>query len=343
MIRPLRHIALPLLCFFLMAALPLAAYAGGNPGERKSSAVSSDEEKTGSSTVSDCNTENVFRIKNTSTGIISEIPDKDFCIGALAYEMQPSFGSEALKAQTVALYTFFCRKRNIAREKGQDHDFAADTGKGEIYLSDDLLRKKWGSQYDTSIKAIKTAVEAVFGEIMTDSDGDPIDACYHAISGGATENAADVFGQDDPHLIAAASPFDTLAPGYLSVCSFSAEEFRSKLSSVGKNIKLADDPSDYIGEISRTGSGTVTKLTAGGQSFSGLEIRKAFSLRSAVFDIEYKDNNFIFTVRGYGHGVGLSQWGARGMAQQGSDHREILRHYYSDFSFSVNRIKSIPH
>ncbi len=274
-----------------------------------------------------------FRIKDSATGRITEIPDREFCVGALAYEMQPGFETEALKAQTVALYTFFCRKRRLAQSKGEDHDITADLSAGQTYLSDALLRKKWGNQYDTSIKKIKAAVKSVFGEIMADSSGEPIDACYHAISPGATENAADVFGKADPHLVSAASPYDTAAPGYITTLTLEAGELRRRLSSADSSISFSGDPSQYFGQTRRTGSGSVLRISICGKEFTGQDIRKALGLRSAAFETEYQDGKFIFTVRGYGHGAGMSQWGAQIMAQQGSDYYEILRRYYSNIRF----------
>ena len=360
----IKRILFTLICLVLMAAVPLAAAgmitgsdiaapedsAEEHSGEPPTPIVNDNDDISSDSTNAppdgngNCSTVNdtgsphdirsdTFRIKDSRTGSITQIPDMEFCVGALAYEMQPGFETEALKAQTVALYTFFCRKRLLAEKNGADADITADLSDGQIYLSDALLRKKWGNQYDTSIKKIKAAVKSVFGEIMADSSGEPIDACYHAISPGATENAADVFGKADPHLVSAASPYDTAAPGYITTLTLEAGELRRRLSSADSSISFGGDPSQYFGQTRRTGSGSVMRISICGKEFTGQDIRKALGLRSAAFETEYKDGKFIFTVRGYGHGAGMSQWGAQIMAQQGSDYYEILRRYYSNIRF----------
>lgn len=339
-----------LLCFFIMAVLPLISAKNGiapsdneaaaalsvteknekiNPNSNNNNEVS---EENSADADNNNNEENIFKILDTSSGKIISVRDREFCCGALAYEMPPSFEAEALKAQAVALYTHFSRLRNIQKEnpdaKLKGADFSADLSNGQFYLSDEQLRKKWGNLYNDSIEKINSAVNSVFGEVLTDESGELIDACYHAISSGTTENAKDIFGSEDKHLIAVPSPTDINAPDYLTKCSFSDSEFKEKMSSLCKDIKLTGKPENYISEIKRTLSGSVTEITIGGKKFTGSDIRQAFDLRSAVFEIEYSDKKFTFTVRGYGHGVGLSQWGAQGMAEQGSGYKEILKHYY---------------
>lgn len=338
------------LCFFLMAVLPLISAKNGialseNEAAATLSAESSDVEKTkpqnnnkssGNKEVSvtDDGDDRKFRIFNTSDGKIITVDDREFCYGALAYEMPPTFEEEALKAQVVALYTHFCRLRNIQKENPDKDlkgaDFSADLSEGQFYLSDKQLRSKWGELYYESIKKIRSAVDSVFGKVLTDEKGELIDACYHAISSGTTENAKDIFGSDDEHLIAVPSPTDINAPDYITKLSFSADEFKEKMSSLSKDVKLTGKPESYISETKRTPSGSVTEITIGGIEFTGSDIRQTFGLRSAAFEIEYSDKKFSFTVRGYGHGVGLSQWGAKGMAEQGSGYEEILKHYYQN-------------
>ncbi len=344
-------------CFIIMAALPLISAKNGiiMPSGGVSATLSASrsdpygksEAETESSVIStkdsdisaaDDRISNNFKILDTSSGKIISVDDKEFCYGALAYEMPPSFEEEALKAQTVALYTHFCRLRNKQKETPDKElkgaDFSADISDGQFYLNDEQLKKKWGDLYNESKEKIHSAVDSVFGEVITDKKGDLIDACYHAVSSGMTENAKDIFGFDSENLIAVASPTDTAAPDYLTICSFSASEFKEKMTSLNKDIILNGNPETYIGEIKRTASGSVTETVIGNKKFTGSDIRQAFGLRSAAFEIEYSDNKFTFTVRGYGHGVGLSQWGAQGMAKQGSDYKEILNHYYQNINIT---------
>lgn len=334
------------LCFLLMAALPLLsakdgiALSGEESVQVLSSEVSSTKEKKTNENTSDVSetsakedkAENKFKILDTSSGEVIAVSEKEFCYGALAYEMPPSFEEEALKAQTVALYTHFCRLRNMQKEDPDKElsgaDFSADLSQGQFYLSDKQLREKWGELYDDSIKKIHSAVDSVFGTVLTDDSGELIDACYHAISSGTTENAKDIFGFDCEYLIAVPSPTDINAPDYLTKCSYNAKEFREKITAVNDDVKFPENASEYIGETKRTPSGSVTKIIIGGEEFTGSDIRQAFGFRSAAFEVEYSDGKFYFTVKGYGHGVGLSQWGAQGMAKQGSGYEEILKHYY---------------
>lgn len=338
-------------CFFLMAVLPLISAKNGialtengatavisseSSAEKKS--ITKNDKKTASETknktVSDNDNSNSFKILDKSSEKIISVTDKEFCYGALAYEMPPTFEAEALKAQTVALYTHFCRLRNIQKENPDKElkgaDFSADLSEGQFYLSDEQLHSKWGNLYNDSAEKIHSAVDSVFGEVLTDENNKLIDACYHAISSGATENAKDIFGFNDEHMIAVASPTDINAPDYITKSCFSIDQFKEKMSSLNKNIKLTGKPENYITKTKRTQSGSVTEITIGGINFTGSDIRQVFGLRSAAFEIEYSDKKFNFTVRGYGHGVGLSQWGAQGMAEQGSDYKEILRHYYQN-------------
>lgn len=276
--------------------------------------------------------ENCFKILDEDTGEIITVDDRTFCYGAVAAEMIPSFEQEALKAQCVACYTHFCRLRNIQRSEPDSSlkgaDFSAKLSENQYYMSDSAMKKSWGNLYDESLKNIKTAVDDVFGEVLTDSDGNLIIAAYHAVSGGATENCVDVFGQEVSYLQAVASPGDFSAPGYLSEITVDEKDFKNKILAENKNADLSGSADKWIGKSEKTNSGTVKNIKIGGENFSGAKIRELFGLKSANFDVSYKDSSFEFTVRGYGHGVGMSQYGAEYMAQQGADYKEILSWYY---------------
>ena len=165
---------------------------------------------------------------------------------------------------------------------------------------------------------------------ITDSGGELIDAAYHANTGGCTEDAGEVFGIENKNLRSVASPGDAYAPDYITDTAFTADEFRERLHNSGSEIKFSGSPEDYIKSCDCTPAGTVRKINICGTSLTGQQIRKAFDLNSAVFAIEYSDGIFTFTVRGCGHGVGMSQYGANSMALSGAGFEEILLHYYSD-------------
>ncbi len=275
-----------------------------------------------------------FKILDTSSGEIITVDDREFCCGALAYEMLPGFEKEALTAQCIACYTHFCRLREQQREdpdsKLKGADFAADLSADQFYISDASMKKKWGKLYEQSRKNIEAAVENCGGTVLIDKDGKLIDAAYHAISSGITENASDIFGKQDDHLTAVASPWDKSSADYMSTKEFSISDFYKTLFSISDDPELSLNKNDKLGKIERTASGSVKKITIGHESFDGQKMRTAFDLRSSDFDLSINNDKVTFTVRGYGHGVGLSQNGAQCMAQEGSDHKEILMHYYSN-------------
>lgn len=277
-----------------------------------------------------------FRILDTSSGKIVNVDEREFCCGALGYEMAPLYEIEALKAQCVACYTHFCMLREKQRSEPDPDlkgaDFSADLSKSQIWLSNDQMKKKWGDLYERSRQRIDQAVDECFGEVLCDDKGKLIDAAYFALSSGNTENASDIFGFDSPYLRAAPSPFDLKAPDQTSETTVSAEKLCSALTALKKDFSLPDKKDGRIGTAERTPSGTVLKIKIGSQEFTGAEIRNALNLRSANFDIDDEGDSFVFTTRGYGHGVGLSQYGANALAQQGSDYQEILHHYYGSAS-----------
>jgi len=319
---------------FLMAALPVVSLISTSENKdilpsdesivKEVIAESSIEEKQ----------DNIFKILDTSSGKIITIDDKEFCYGAVAYEMPPGFENEALKAQTVALYTFFSRKRQIQRQNPdgtlKGADFSADLSEGQFYISDEQRKKNWGTLYDKSMEKIKNAVDSVFGEVIVDSKGELIDACYHSASAGSTESAEDIFKTERDYLQPVPSPWDVDSPDFITKVTVSEDEFIKKMKENSPDIKFSDDPEKFISSIKKTASGSVTETVIGNEKFTGSDIRGIFGLKSAAFDIVYADRKFTFTVRGYGHGVGLSQWGANGMAAQGSSYKEILSHYYTN-------------
>ena len=330
----------------LMAFLPLAGLGTGDAcniawetpsadtaGEEADKRTDSSEEDTGKDdedkNISAVKAEDSFIILDTGSGRTVAVGDREFCIGALAYEMPPYYHEEALKAQCAACYTHFCRLREKQRNSPEPElngaYFRADIKNGREYMSEELLRQKWGDKYDEYRKKLEDCVDSVFGEVLRNENGDLIDTAYFAVSSGMTESSEDVFGFESPYLRAVPSPWDKNAAGYCSEKTVSRGELDEKL----KAEKEGYSAEKGIGTIGRTGSGTVLAVEIGGEEFSGARIRELFGLRSAVFDIKQSGDSFVFTVKGYGHGVGMSQYGANAMAHQGSDYREILRHYYN--------------
>ncbi len=249
-------------------------------------------------------------------GARRKIEDRELVIGAVAFEMVPASEPEALKAQAVASYSHFCARR-------QRGDSAVTDG----YYTPEQLRERWGGEYEKNRKIIEQAVDAVFPEVLRVPDGSIADCAYHAISSGMTEDAAEVFGQPNPLLHPVPSPFDALSPGFLSKRRFTPDELKQAVSSFGTPQDL---PPDQAVQILRTSTaGSVLTVRVCGVSLTGQQLRRALGLRSAHFTVRSEQGGLLFSVQGYGHGVGMSQAGAQAMARQGASYREILRHYYS--------------
>ena len=269
----------------------------------------------------DSYTADTFRISDGET--VTEMTAEEYIFGVLAAEMPALYHEEALKAQAVAAYTFACYRRTENSDKA--YDLTTDFNTDQSFITEEKAREKWGDKAEEYSSKLKDAVKEAENLAIT-YDGKPILAVYHAISSGKTEDCKNVWGSDYPYLNAVASPFDTLAPDYISKAVFSADEVKSKLS---EKVAVSGEASGYFGKTERTASGTVKSIEVCGTNLSGTEIRTLFSLRSSNFEVSCKDGEFTFTVYGYGHGVGMSQYGADYMAKQGSDFKEILLHYYS--------------
>ena len=198
-------------------------------------------------------------------------------------------------------------------------------------MTEQQARERFGSYFDEYWGRVSQAAQSVDGQILVDSSGQPIVAAYHAISAGKTEPAQNVWGNELPCLTAVDSAGDRHAPGYEKTTTIPIEQLRQKLEQKleQQDIRLSDDPAQWLAVLERSDSGYVTRMQVGESQQSGLWLRELLGLRSSDFDWEIQDGNFVFTTRGYGHGVGLSQYGADYLARQGKSYREILAHYYT--------------
>ena len=280
-----------------------------------------------------------FRIFDESTGKILRVSDKDFLYAVVSCEMPANFENETLKAQTIASYTYFSRLREKAKNsKDNRYDFKANSEKFINYTTENKLKQKWGKDFNKHYSKIKNAVNNVFGKVIKDDESKLILAAYHAMSSGKTEKCCDVFGGDLKYLTDVESPGDRVAKGYQTIKEFRAEDLKSALKdNIKSEFDFANLPNDWIGNTVRTDSGMVKEIEIGHIKVKGVEIRKIFGLRSSNFSIEYnrERNSFIFTVLGYGHGVGMSQCGAQYMAKQGKKYNEILSWYYPGTNIEV--------
>ena len=274
-------------------------------------------------------------VYNTETDKVIEMDLEEYLCGVISAEMPVSFPYEALKAQAVAARTYIVKRC--------ENDSASDEHKGAMvctssshcsaWLSKEERMEKWDRESATSNwNKIVSAVNDTSGEIMT-YDGEPITAVFYAISSGKTENAADVWGGNVPYLQSAESPYDSQAPGYSSAVSFSKEEFENIILSSGKGADLSGSPDEWYKNENRSEGGAVMNCNIGGAVFKGTEIRSLFSLRSHNYTLSYSGGTFTFNVKGYGHGVGMSQWGAKYYAEEGKSYKDILQIYYTGINF----------
>lgn len=248
-----------------------------------------------------------------TNGDVINIGLTEYLVGVVAGEMPASFPIEALKAQAVVARTYTMKSLQIGRK-------LTDSTSTQVYKDNNQLRNLWGNDYDRYYQRIYDAVTST-DNICVYYNGDYIDAVYHSTSNGYTEDAVNVWGNRIPYLQTVASTWDKNVSSYLKIIT--KEE--SDIISI-----LGLDNLDEIQILERNNSGRVEKVQIGNKIFSGVELRNMLGLRSVDFEI-INDNNIItITTKGYGHGVGMSQYGAKEMAEQGYSYREILNHYYTN-------------
>lgn len=279
-----------------------------------------------------------YLVLDILSGTVSEVSVRDYVIGAVCAEMPAAFHEEALKAQAVAAHTYAERQKALSAETPDPSlygaDFSNDSSVYQAFFTESQMRQYYGENYDAYYGKISAAVDAVLGEILT-SEGEPIIAAFHSMSSGVTESAQAVWGGEVPYLISVDSSADRTAPHYEETRVFSEEELRRLLTAAWQDIVLEGTPSQWITVLECSEAGSVIRAVCGDQLTTGQAIRSALSLRSACFTVAAEADGVSITCRGYGHGVGMSQYGANAMAESGSTYREILAHYYPNTTLSV--------
>ena len=248
-----------------------------------------------------------------SNGSVINLNMTDYLIGVVSSEMPASFNLEALKAQSVLARTYALKAKQTGKK-------LTDTVSTQSYIDIDQMKNKWGNSFNTYYNKIKNAVENTNGEYLS-YNGNYIEALYHSTNNGKTESSLDVFGNYYPYLISVSSEYDKNASSYLRTINMPLDAISNKLG-----LSLNND--SVISILSYTDGGTIKEININGNNFSGKKVRELLGLRSADFDISISDNNANITTRGYGHGVGMSQYGANGMANAGYGYKDILSHYY---------------
>ena len=248
-----------------------------------------------------------------SNGSVINLNMTDYLIGVVSSEMPASFNLEALKAQSVLARTYALKAKQTGKK-------LTDTVSTQSYIDIDQMKNKWGNSFNTYYNKIKNAVENTNGEYLS-YNGNYIEALYHSTNNGKTESSLDVFGNYYPYLISVSSEYDKNASSYLRTINMPLDTISNKLG-----LSLNSD--SVISILSYTDGGNIKEININGNNFSGKKVRELLGLRSADFDISISDNNANITTRGYGHGVGMSQYGANGMANAGYGYKDILSHYY---------------
>lgn len=263
-------------------------------------------------------TNNIIRVKDEQ-GNITEIPFEEYIKGVVAGEMPATFEEEALKAQAVASRSYAMYQMEGSKDKDYD---VLDTTTNQVYLTDEELKNNWKEEYPEKINKIKKAVAETKGEYLT-YDGKVINAMFFSTSTGQTENSEDVFVTALPYLRSVASTWDEKSPVYTDTATISLQDFYNKLS-------LPYNETLTVEITSQTATGRIKTLKINGTEFNGRDFASKLSLRSNCFTISQNEQNITITTKGFGHGVGMSQYGANGMAKEGYDYKKILKHYYSN-------------
>lgn len=307
-----------LISAFAIIIFPVALMKDSiNPEGNTPTSQTSTAEETESS-----NTLTVFR-STDQTNI--ELDFFEYVCGSVAAEMPLSYHEEALKAQAIACYTNALRLKALSDTSSEYH-ITDDSSVHQGYLNREQREEKWGDDFKKYEAKLESIVKSVEGLAIYYEDELCV-AAFHAISAGKTESAENIWGEKVPYLTSVKSSGDNLSPQYSSVVAFEKDDFIeiSKELTGSKNIKSLKG---IIEITEKSKSGTALKVMLNKKSFTGEEIRKAFSLRSPVFTIKITEKTVTFNVTGYGHGVGMSQYGADFMARQGSIYEEIIKHYY---------------
>lgn len=268
------------------------------------------------------------QIKLLVDGQIRQISVHDYLTGAVAAEMPVTFAPEALKAQAVALRTYLARKLLHPSSAHPEADICADSGCCAAWRGEDQLREKWGDDFEANSARIAAAVEDTDGMILS-YGGEPILAVFHSSSAGRTEDAQAVWLSALPYLVSVESPESAeTVPDYVVSAAFTPEEFCATVTAAHPEASFSDQPETWIADPVLTASGRLDHVTVGGVTLTGREIRSLFGLRSTAVTFDVTPEAVTVTSTGYGHGVGMSQYGAQTMALRGDSFQDILAAYY---------------
>ncbi|MET1030715.1 stage II sporulation protein D [Domibacillus tundrae] len=253
-------------------------------------------------------------VVRSDTQKTESVPLEEYVAGVVAAEMPASFEKEALKAQAVAARTFILTQTL----KGLD---VTDTVDDQVFKDEEDQKEMWGEDFETNKTKIEAAARETEGEVLV-YNGKPITAAFFSSGNGQTENAEEYWQSAEPYLVSVASPWDAAAPNFEQEVVLTKQEVEEKLG-----VSLPESGS--VGAITKkTTGGRIGAITIDGKSFTGRSIRETLGLPSADFQMTVSDGDVVVTTKGYGHGIGMSQYGANGMAKEGKKYGDITAHYY---------------
>ena len=259
-------------------------------------------------------------VKLNQNGVLKNIELEEYLIGVVSAEMPASFQMEALKAQAVAARTY-------AYKKILNNLTLTGTTSDQAYITEKEMQKKWGKSFEQYYQKIKDAVQSTQNLIIT-YNNQPINAYYFSMSNGKTESALTVFQENSPYLISVPSTWEQDNSGYIQTTEFTPNQICQLINQNCSTITYQTTYSD---------NNRLDKITINEVTYSGIEFRQLLQLRSTAIKISQTSSKIIITTEGYGHGVGMSQYGANGMAQDGKNYDEIIKYYYQDVEIqSIN-------
>lgn len=260
-----------------------------------------------------------IRVKRNASGEIEEIPFEEYIVGVLAGEMPIYFEKEAFKAQAVAARSYALKRMEYNSENDYD---VVDSVVNQVYLDNEYLKKAWEDEYFTNINKLREVVNETSGEYLV-YDGDVIDAMFFSTSNGYTEDAITVFNIDLPYLQSVESFWDEgTSSAFRASKTISASSFYETLG-----LEYSDILDVKV--LRRSSTNRIIDISINGKKFSGRDLYNKLGLKSTDFSLKKEGNDIIINTTGYGHGVGMSQYGALGMAKEGYKYQEILSYYYS--------------
>lgn len=279
------------------------------------------------------NSTSQITVLNHKTDKLFKIEIKEYIKGVVLSEIPANFHEEAIKAQAIVANTYLLRQiesqQNSKDETLKGAHISTDPNKHQGYMSNSDAKNFYKDKYEEYEKKVSNYVYQVIDKVII-YNNQPIIAAYHSMSNGKTESAKNIWGSDVPYLQPVNSEVDILNQNYENTIYISSKEVEQKLKDKNKDLVLPYEKSTWFESITRSDSNNVLEILIGNISFSGTQIRNIFKLKSNTFDIKYSEDNFIFTTKGYGHGVGMSQHGANSLANQGKSYEYIINHYYKN-------------